>query len=250
MTDFTLIAHRGFSSKAPENTLAAFDKAIGAGFTNIELDVQLSSDGMLVVIHDEGLDRTTDGQGLVAKTSLEELRKLDAGTWFGKNFVNERIPTLREVLERYQNKAHLHIELKSTEPELANKVLREIKDTGWFYGENYKTFIVPGITITSFNFGQLERSLNLMPDIPHHWLLDSINTKNVSEALRIGLTGMCPIANKVSSEDVDLIHTNNLTARGWGVNSEFDLKKLVQDGAEGATVNWPDRAADFLQDLK
>ncbi len=78
-----MIAHRGFSSRAPENTIAAFDLAIDAGFDNIELDVHLSADGVPVVIHDDALDRTTDGSGQVSSLTLPELRALDAGAWFG-----------------------------------------------------------------------------------------------------------------------------------------------------------------------
>jgi glycerophosphoryl diester phosphodiesterase len=80
---FTLIAHRGFSSSAPENTIAAFDLAIDEGFDNIELDAHLSADGVPVVIHDDTLDRTTNGSGPVSSLTLAELRDLDAGAWFG-----------------------------------------------------------------------------------------------------------------------------------------------------------------------
>src|SRR6188474_1210870 len=109
-----LIAHRGGSLEAPENTMAAFRHAIEVGMRLVELDVQLSSDGEMVVIHDETLDRTTDGTGAVHDYTLEELRQFDAGTKFGPQFVGERIPTLREVLELCLDKgAGVVIELKA-----------------------------------------------------------------------------------------------------------------------------------------
>src|SRR5438067_2355598 len=94
-----LIAHRGGSLEAPENTLAAFRHAIELGMRYVELDVQMSRDGELVVIHDETVDRTTGGHGPVARLTFEELHRLDAGSHFGPEYAGERIPILREVLE-------------------------------------------------------------------------------------------------------------------------------------------------------
>src|SRR5262245_46332535 len=90
--DFLVIAHRGASSYAPENTLAAFDLALQMGVRHIELDVHLSRDGHLVVIHDDTVDRTTNGSGPVVHYTLAELQALDAGSWFGAAFAGERIP--------------------------------------------------------------------------------------------------------------------------------------------------------------
>jgi glycerophosphoryl diester phosphodiesterase len=105
VTDFLVIAHRGASAKYPENTLLAFRKALEAGASWLELDVQLSADGELVVIHDEFLDRTTSGQGAVARSSLSRLRQLDAG-------LGEKIPLLTEVLDLAAGRAGVNIELK------------------------------------------------------------------------------------------------------------------------------------------
>ncbi|MGH7411421.1 MAG: glycerophosphodiester phosphodiesterase family protein, partial [Candidatus Methylomirabilis sp.] len=107
------IAHRGASALAPENTMAAFEKAIELGADVIELDLHLTRDGELVVIHDDTLDRTTDGRGPVHGRSLEEIRRLDAGRWFGQAFAGERIPTLSEVLDRFAGKIPLALEVKA-----------------------------------------------------------------------------------------------------------------------------------------
>src|SRR3990172_9877913 len=93
-----VIAHRGASGSCPENTLAAFRRAAALGADMIELDVQLTRDGEVVVIHDWTLDRTTSGTGPVRACSLAELRRLDAGAWFDAAFAGERVPTLGEVL--------------------------------------------------------------------------------------------------------------------------------------------------------
>src|SRR6266702_780459 len=93
------IAHRGASGNAPENTLAAFRKAVALGATFIETDLQLSRDARFVAIHDATVNRTTNGQGAVHDMTLADLRRLDAGSWFGSEFAGERIPTLEEILE-------------------------------------------------------------------------------------------------------------------------------------------------------
>src|SRR5438477_9822141 len=93
-----VIAHRGASGNAPENTMAAFKKAVALGANFIETDLQLSRDARLVAIHDATVNRTTNGQGTVHDMTLTELRRLDAGSWFGSEFAGERIPTLDEIL--------------------------------------------------------------------------------------------------------------------------------------------------------
>jgi glycerophosphoryl diester phosphodiesterase len=106
------IAHRGASGRFPENTLKAFGAAIDAGAQMCELDVQLTSDGALVVIHDETVECTTDGRGAVRSMTLEELKRLDAGVRSGREFKGERIPTLEEVMAISDGRCELNIELK------------------------------------------------------------------------------------------------------------------------------------------
>ena len=109
-----VMAHRGFSSKAPENTMAAFTLALDAGAEGIELDVHLTKDGEVVVIHDHTLARTTNGTGLVADLTLAELQELDAGLWFSPEFKGERLPSLREVLELLkEHNVLLNVETKA-----------------------------------------------------------------------------------------------------------------------------------------
>ncbi|WP_035392551.1 glycerophosphodiester phosphodiesterase [Bacillus altitudinis] len=107
-----IIAHRGSSSAAPENTIAAFDVAVEQGADYIELDVQMTMDQHIVVIHDDTVERTTNGNGLVKSYTLDQLKKLDAGSWFDQQYTNERIPTLQEILERYSQRIGILIEIK------------------------------------------------------------------------------------------------------------------------------------------
>jgi len=107
-----VIAHRGFSGGAPENTISAFKKAIEVGSDMIELDVRFSKDGEIVVIHDETLERTTTGKGRVIEKTISELKQLDAGSKFHSSFSGEKIPTLRDVLQLAHRQIPVNIELK------------------------------------------------------------------------------------------------------------------------------------------
>ncbi len=133
--DLWIIGHRGFPRVAPENTLTSFEKAIEYGADMVELDVTLSREGVPVVIHDSHLSRTTDGKGFVRRHSLSSLRKLDAGSWFGKEFRQEFIPTLSEVFELFGSRISINIEIKKEsfskrQPWVVEAVLRTIEDFG------------------------------------------------------------------------------------------------------------------------
>jgi glycerophosphoryl diester phosphodiesterase len=108
-----IIAHRGFSAEAPENTLAAIEAAIDAGAAAVEFDLRAAADGTPVLFHDETLRRTTDGTGRIGRSTVEELRRLDAGSWFGDEFVGERVPTLEETLDLIGSRLdRIYVEIK------------------------------------------------------------------------------------------------------------------------------------------
>ena len=168
-----LISHRGFSSRAPENTIASFEESINNNFKIIEFDVQLSKDNVPVIFHDTHLERTTNIQGNLKDFTLDELKRFDAGSWFNDTFSDEQIPTLDEVLTKYSNSVHFQIELKSNENHLAEIVLNSIKKAGW--GKNYskKPYSMPGFSLTSFHYKQVIMSKKLAPEFNVGWLIDS-----------------------------------------------------------------------------
>ena len=139
-SEFLCIAHRGASSYAPENTFAAFDRALELGVNHVELDVHFSRDGHIVVIHDDTLDRTTDAVGAVADRTLAELRGLDAGSWFGPEYAGERIRSLAEIFEQYKGRLHFHIEIKARAEGLASRTADMVRAHG----------LIEDVTITSF----------------------------------------------------------------------------------------------------
>src|SRR3989339_1789458 len=108
-----LVAHRGFSAQFPENTLAAFKAAQRAGAVMLEMDLALSQDRQIVILHDETLERTTNGQGPVKGLAWKELGKLDAGSWFGPQFKGVRLPNLEEVLDQFGGQILLNLEIKT-----------------------------------------------------------------------------------------------------------------------------------------
>lgn len=156
------IAHRGASAHAPENTLAAIREAKKRGAKWVEIDVKLTRDGYPVVIHDDRVDRTTDGRGLVAGLTLAEIRAMDAGSWFAKSFVGEKVPTFEELIETVlELDLGLQVELKPTPgddvetAEIACSVLRRCwpKDRGRLF-------------LTSFSVRAIRHAAKLMPDTP------------------------------------------------------------------------------------
>ncbi len=165
LNNFLILSHRGVSAVYPENTMLSFRKALEYGMDGIELDVQFSKDKELVVIHDETLDRTTDGKGYVKDKTLEELKKLDAGSFKSSEYKGEKIPTLDEVLELFKGKEKvINIELKTGQfayDGIEEKVIESIKK---YNLEKY-------VYITSFNHQSFDKFRKLTTEIESGVLL-------------------------------------------------------------------------------
>jgi len=136
-------AHRGASAHAPENTIASFQAALEAGADSIEFDVRLSGDGHPVVIHDATVDRTTDGRGEVASMPLAALRDLDAGSWKGRAFTGERVPTLGEALDLLQDVPRINMELKTDIPAIADAAVAAIEARRLHHRIMVSSFFLP-----------------------------------------------------------------------------------------------------------
>jgi glycerophosphoryl diester phosphodiesterase len=235
--DFMVIAHRGASSYAPENTLAAFDLALDLGCRHLELDVDLTRDGHIIVMHDDTVDRTTNGTGPVGSHTLAELRALDAGAWFGAQFAGERIPTYAEVLERYQGRVHLHTELKGRAAHLASGTADLMRQYG----------MVEHVTVTSFQQPRLAEIRAYAPELPTGWLVSEVSDATIAQARGLGLTQICPRANTVTPALVRRLHVEGFVVRAWGVADEALMRQVVEAGADGMTVNFPDKLLVYLK---
>ena len=235
--DVMVIAHRGASSYAPENTLVAFDLALQMGVRHIELDVHATRDDHIVVIHDDNVERTTNGTGPVAGHTLSALKALDAGSWFAPRFEGERIPTLDEVFERYGGQAHIHTEIKGHSSDLAKRTVDLIRRNG----------MAGQVTITSFQRARLEETRAYAPELPTGWLVAEITDAVIAQARAMGLTQLCPRANTVTPELVDRLRGAGFVVRAWGVTDEDLMRAVVNAGADGMTVNFPDKLIAYLK---
>ncbi len=234
---FLAIAHRGASSYAPENTFAAFDLALEMGACELELDVHATSDGEIVVIHDDTVDRTTNGRGAVASLTLAALQALDAGVWFGERFAGERIPRLADVLARFKGRAHLHVEIKGHSPRLSHRTVDLVRAHG----------MTSDVTITSFQRAALEETRAYAPELPTGWLVPQVTDDVVAQARAFGFTQLCPRATAVTPELVQALHADGFVVRAWGVATEALMRRALDAGVDGMTVNFPDKLLDALR---
>jgi glycerophosphoryl diester phosphodiesterase len=222
------IAHRGASAYAPENTRAAFDRAIEMGAPMIETDVQQTRDNELVLIHDDVVDRTTDGMGPVADHELEDLLRLDAGSWFDAAFAGERIVTLRAFCSEYLPRIPACLEIK--EPFAADPLID-------FLAAHPEA--LARIHLTSFSWQAVVRATAAL-DVPTGFLSRSFNRDLVDRCARRGLAQICPPASALDADLIGYAHERGLAVRAWGVASREDVDRLFATGADGATCNWPD----------
>ena len=240
----TNIAHRGASAYAPENTLAAFDLALDMGVNDIELDVHFTKDNYIVVIHDDTVERTTNGVGYVSGLTLAQLKKLDAGSWFGKGFSEQRISTLTDVLDRYRGQLNFHIEIKARSvPGLASKTCDMVRSYG----------IENNVVITSFWKQWVEEAKSHAPEIKTGWLVplgpgSPWNDRLVDEAVEAQFDQLCPRAELITPALVNKIQNRGLEVRCHGVFDEDLMRKAVKCDVDGMTINFPDKLRDYLSE--
>lgn len=243
MPKFMNIAHRGASSYAPENTFAAYDKALAIGVNHIELDVHLTRDAQIVVIHDDTVDRTTNAQGRVSDFTLDELRALDAGGWFDAEYEGEPIRSLGETLEHYKGKLYFHIEIKARE--IVGGLARRTIDMVRGYG------LTDSVTVTSFRKEWLQEAAAYDSALPKGWLVPMGNAlwddSIIEQSKELGLAQICPRADLTTPQLVDRIHAEGFVVRCHGLYTEELMRHAVDVGADGATVNFPDKMAEYLR---
>jgi glycerophosphoryl diester phosphodiesterase len=241
-----VIAHRGASGLAPENTLAAFRKAVelGAGF--IETDLQLSRDARLVALHDDTLERTTNGDGPVSARTLQELRKLDAGSWFhvsdhdtDASFAGERIPTIEEVLAfGREHEIGLHLEVKPTGPSGVEHAI---------VGALHACGEVARSVVLSFSSSVLKRIHELDPLVMTGFLFSDRSPSAVASAVDAGARQLLPRADRVTPELVSEAHAHDLRVVVWTANTPDQMKKLISAGVDGVITDYPDRLVELLR---
>jgi glycerophosphoryl diester phosphodiesterase len=235
-----IVAHRGGSAYAPENTLAAFKKAIQMGFKALELDVQLTRDKEVVVFHDEIVDRATNSSGLIRRYKLRELKQLDAGFWFGRGFKGEKIPSLQEVIDLTKGKANLLIELKNeffSYPGLEARVVELLK----------KNDLVQDAIVTSFNEESIFKMGMRFPGIKLGLLIrDLPKDLGVLKYLTY-LHAVLPPVDKVNKRFVEQAHLQGLKVYGWTANKLAGIRRLIRLGVDGIISDYPLRVVRALE---
>ena len=221
------IGHRGASGYEPENTLIAFQKAIDLKADGIELDVHLSSDGVLVVIHDETIDRTTNGKGEVNKMTLQELKSFTSEN-------KQKIPTLIEVFDLVNRRCFINIELKGigTSKPVNELINHYILDKNW----NNNDFL-----ISSFDWKMLEEFHLLNPKIRVGVLTEEAIEEALAFAKKIKAFSIHPDYQLLSKENVALLHENGFEVFTWTVNSKEAIQKIKSFHVNGIISNFPDR---------
>lgn len=234
-----VIAHRGASGHAPENTLAAFRKSLAMGATFIETDLQLSRDARFVAIHDSTVERTTNGKGAVRDLTLADLRRLDAGAWFGSEFVGERIPTLEEVLDfAKKHDVVFYLELKPAgswggEHALIG-ALRES-------GEIARTVVI------SFDPVILAAIRKAEPTLMTGLLFDGQIEDPLEKAVEIGARQAVVRGDLVTPVMIGQARRRDLQVVCWTVNHPAHMRMLAAAGVDGIMSDYPDRLIATLK---
>ncbi len=235
-----ILAHRGASGERPENTLAAFARAMEVGAHGVEFDVQLTKDGAPIVIHDLRVDRTTDGNGWVYKCTLAELRQLDAGSWFAPAYRRERIPILRDVLDLVGPKTRvINVELKNARVAyqgLEAKVLAVLGECG----------MLAKTVISSLNHRSLQMVKAIEPSVRVGYLYQ-VPFRPVARALRLGAEAIHPPRLTVSRALVHRAHEAGLQVRVWTVNRPKEFRQMLAHGVDAVFTDQPALMLELLR---
>jgi glycerophosphoryl diester phosphodiesterase len=235
-----IIAHRGASGHAPENTFAAFERAVQLGAAFIETDLQLTRDAQFVAIHDAYLDRTTNGHGPVHEHTLAELRELDAGKWFDREFMDERIPTLERILQfaRTQDVV-FYLEIKYSSAWGMHQTL---------VGELGKPENAARTIVISFDAATLDSLRRLEPAIMTGLLAETAKSDLVRATLDAGARQLCPRAGLLTPELVERAHRADLQVVTWTVNDADEMRVAMEAGVDGIMTDFPDRLRAVVED--
>jgi glycerophosphoryl diester phosphodiesterase len=237
-----IFAHRGASAYAPENTLAAFQEAIQRGVKAVEFDVKLSADNQVVIIHDQTVDRTTDGHGKVSELKLEEMRRLDAGAWFDQAFKGQRIPTLEEVFAAFADRLVMNVELTNyATPQdlLVENVCELVARFG----------LESRILFSSFFPSNLEKAARLLPEVPRGLLISPL-LKGLKARWwgwrQADYQSVHPFFMDVRKGWVKQIHQRKKFVFVWTVNSADRMRRLQRMGVDGIFTDDPSLALQIL----
>lgn len=233
--DVAIIAHRGSSGAAPENTMAAFQRAIADKADWIEIDVQENADGVVVVKHDSDFKRVGRINLKVWNATNAELQDLDVGSWYGAKFADQRVPTLREVLERAKGKLNVVIELKyyGHDKQLESKVVEIVEKTG----------MEQHIMLMSLKLKGLRKAAALRPT----WTRGLLSTVSVGDLTRLDLDFLALNAAAASRSQIRRAHRRGMRVFVWTIDDPVQLSVMMSRGVDGVITNRPEVARQVLE---
>jgi len=241
-----VVAHRGASGHAPENTMAAFRRAVEMGARFIETDLHLTRDARVVAIHDSTLDRTTNGHGLVDLMPLEEVCALDAGAWFGsrsaESFAGERVPTLDEILRFARERDIIfYLEIKSDSTwGVEHAVVAALRDTG----EAARVIILSFDPATLLSVNRLDQTMMT------GYLCEHPSNDLVERTVRAGARQIAPRGDLITPALVNRAHEAGLQVVAWTINEPDQMRRLISAGVDGIMSDYPDRLVTVLKEVK
>ncbi len=238
--EFMVLAHRGASAYAPENTLASFYKALELGANGIETDLQKTKDGVIFLFHDDRLDKKSDKKGVATDYTWAELRDADAGAWFSPKYKGERLITFEEFLHFFgRRNLFLAIELKAPFKENEVKEVLRLIDK---YNVRNKT------TLTSFIFENLKATRNVDKEIKIGYLLTKkIDIDVIYQLEAIDGRQICPSLELTTADQIKLARQHGLEIRPWGIRNAQFMQKALDFGVDGMTVDFPDKLIEALK---
>lgn len=252
-SDVEVVAHRGSSGAAPENTIAAVELALQQKADVVENDIQRTRDGELVIMHDTTLARTTDVEQvfpgrapwLVGDFTLAEIKQLDAGSWFAPEFAGERVPTLTEWVEAVGRRAGMLLEPKA--PELYPGIEVDLDKTLRALPEFEHALARDLVTVQSFNHTWLRTYQDLAPDVPTGLLFSARPTVAEIDAAATWAEEVNPRFTATDEATVDAIHERGLEAHVWTVNGGQDMRRALNWDVDGIITNYPQVLRDILR---
>ncbi|TAK25806.1 MAG: hypothetical protein EPO26_02195 [Chloroflexota bacterium] len=239
-----MLAHRGASAYAPENTVAAFDRALALRTDGIETDIRVTRDGVLVLMHDATVDRVTDGTGPLSDLDYDAVSRLDAGVGFGNEYPDARVPRLDEFLARYGGRVPLCLEIKQPGTEAA--IVTAVADRGLTADAPPSDVAPPGglslphVVYSSFSFESCEALRLLAPRAVVGFLTPVFDEAMIERVRAAGLGQICPRIDTCTLALVASAHDHGLSVRAWGVRERENLRAALAVGIDGTTCNWPD----------
>lgn len=250
---FHIIAHRGASAYAPENTMAAFRRAAEIGAPEVETDVGYTKDRQLLLFHDNTLERTTNGAGLPEDYTLAELKQLDAGSWWDpakpqkpalswdKDYAGEKLITLQEMLDEFGDRFIYHIEIKKPAPGLVPDVINAVRQRG----------LVDRVYLAIINYADsLLEAQRIEPNIRTAWApvaaVKESGPTAIEQASRYGFNMVTLASFNLDASLVQQAHDLGMECRSSGIQNRQHMIEAIEAGCNGMTINWPDWLMEYV----